>query len=141
MGTWRNRGASGGLAGASSKFESRPQKRKPPPRRQLGTVCDRRSQLWPWLGFPRALARCLGRGDRLWRRKSSRTRPAQGVWHQWQRHADALRGKLAAGEDAPLVVTIVHGWVDGADAAGAAAAAMGVGTATSTASEANVGEP
>ena len=43
MGTWRNRGASGGLAGASSKFESRPQKRKPPPRRQLGAVCDRRS--------------------------------------------------------------------------------------------------
>ena len=45
MGTWRNRGASGGLAGASSKFESRPQKRKPPPRRQLGAVCDRRSHL------------------------------------------------------------------------------------------------
>ena len=47
MSTWRNRGASGGLAGASSKFESRPQKRKPPPRRQLGAVCDRRSQFHP----------------------------------------------------------------------------------------------
>lgn len=72
-------------------------------------------------------------------------RAEQGVWHQWQRNADKVRGKVAAaGEDAPLVVTVVHGWVDGAGAAGAAgtaAAAKGVGTATSTASEAGAGEP
>ena len=95
----------------------------------------------------------MGRGGRLWRRKSSRTRTEQGVWHQWQCHADAVRGKVAAGEDALLlllllvvvvVVVVVHGWVDGVGAAGAAgtaAAAMGVGTATSTASEAGAGEP
>ena len=89
----------------------------------------------------------MGRGGRLWRRKSSRTRTEQGVWHQWQCHADAVRGKVAAGEDALLlllVVVVVHGWVDGVGAAGAAgtaAAAMGVGTATSTASEAGDGEP
>lgn len=68
-------------------------------------------------------------------------RAEQGVWHQWQRHADEVRGKVVAEGDAPLVVTVVHGWVDGADAAGAAAAATGVGRATSTASEAGDGEP
>ena len=80
----------------------------------------------------------MGRGDRLWRRKSSRTRAEQGVWHQWQRQTDEVRGKVAAGEDAPLVVMVVHGWAGGA---GTAAAASGVGTATSTAPEAGVGEP
>ena len=68
-------------------------------------------------------------------------RAEQGVWHQWQRHADKVRAKVVAEVDAPLVVTVVHGWVDGAGAAGAAAAATGVGTATSTASEAGDGEP
>ena len=68
-------------------------------------------------------------------------RAEQGLWHQWQRHADKVRGKVVAQEDAPLVVTVVHGWVDGAGEAGAAAAATGVGTTTSTASEAGVGEP
>jgi hypothetical protein len=66
------------------------------------------------------------------------------VWHQWQRHADKVRGKVAAGEDAPLVVMVVHDWVDGAgaaSAAGTAATAMGVGTATSTAPEADNREP
>jgi hypothetical protein len=87
------------------------------------------------------LARRLGRGERLWRRKSSRTWAAHGVLHQWQRHADKVRGKVAASEDAPLAVMVVHGWVDGVGAAGTAAAATGVGTASSTASEAGVGEP
>ena len=68
-------------------------------------------------------------------------RAEQGVWHQWQRHTDKVWSKVAAGEDAPLVVTVVHGWVDGAGAAGTAAPATGVGTATSTASEAGDGEP
>ena len=65
-------------------------------------------------------------------------RAEQGVWHQWQRHTDKVWSKVAAGEDAPLVVTVVHGWVDGA---GAAAPATAVGTAISTASEAGAGEP
>jgi hypothetical protein len=92
-----------------------------------------------WLGSPRALARRLGRGERLWRRKSSRTRAAQGVWHQWQRHADKVSGKVAAGEDALLVVMVSHGWaVD----AGAGVAAAGIGDGTvSTASEGGAGEP
>ena len=68
-------------------------------------------------------------------------RAEQGVWHQWQRHTDKVWSTVAAGEDAPLVVTVVHGWVDGAGAAGTAAPATGVGTATSTASEAGDGEP
>lgn len=66
-------------------------------------------------------------------------RAEQGVWHQWQRHADKVRGKVAAGEDAPLVVTVVHGWVVDASA-GVAAAGIGDGT-VSTASEAGAGEP
>jgi hypothetical protein len=68
-------------------------------------------------------------------------RAEQGVRHQWQCHADKVRGKVAAGEDALLVVMVMHGWAGGADTAGTAAAATGEGTATSTASEACSGEP
>ena len=91
--------------------------------------------LWPWLGSSRALARQLSHGERLWRRKSSRTRAAQGLWHQWQRHT----GKVAAGEDVLPVVMVVHDWaVD----AGAGIAATGIGDGTaSTASDGCNGEP
>ena len=59
--------------------------------------------------------------------------------HQWQRHADELRGKVAAGEDTLLVVMAVHDWAVDADA-GVAAAGIGEGT-VSTTSEAGNGEP
>ena len=81
----------------------------------------------------------MGRGDRLWRRKSSRTRAEQGVWHQWQRQTDEVRGKVAAGEDALAVVMVLHDWAVDAGA-GVAATGIGEGTA-STASEAGNGEP
>ena len=58
MSTWRNRDASGGLAGASGKFESRPQKQKPPPHRHLRTVIDRRSQyVRSWCRFRSSIRR------------------------------------------------------------------------------------
>jgi len=61
------------------------------------------------------------------------------VWHQWHCHADAVRGKLAAGEDALLEVMAEHDWAVDAGA-GVAAAGIGEGT-VSTASEAGNGEP
>jgi hypothetical protein len=68
-------------------------------------------------------------------------RASHGLWHQWQRHADKVKGKVAAAEDARPLVMVLHGWAGGTEAAGAAAVATGVGMATSTASEAGVGEP
>jgi hypothetical protein len=61
------------------------------------------------------------------------------VRHQWQRHADEVRGKVAACEDALLEVVAVHDWaVD----AGAGVAPAGIGDGpVSTASEAGNGEP
>jgi hypothetical protein len=64
---------------------------------------------------------------------------AQGLWHQWQRQAGALRGKGAAGGAALLVVMVVHGWAHGAGA-GVAEAGIGDGT-VSTASEGGNREP
>jgi hypothetical protein len=61
------------------------------------------------------------------------------VWHQWQRQADKVRGKVAAGEDVLPVVMVVHDWAVDAGA-GVAAAGIGDGTA-STASEGCNGEP
>lgn len=75
----------------------------------------------------------------MWRRKSSRTHAAQGLWHQWQRHADELGGKVAAGVDALPVVMVLHNWEVDARA-GVAAADIGEGT-VSTASDAGNGEP
>ena len=66
-------------------------------------------------------------------------RAEQGVWHQWQRHTDKVRGKVAAGEDALLEVMAGHDWAVDASA-GVAAAGIGDGT-VSTASEAGAGEP
>jgi hypothetical protein len=87
------------------------------------------------------------RAGRLWRRKSSRTRAAQGVPHQWQRQVGKVMGagSPAAGAagvvvmDALRVVTVLHG-CSGAANAGAAAAGIDEGAA-STASEAPNGEP
>jgi len=75
------------------------------------------------------------RAGRLWRRKSSRTRAEQGLWHQWQPQV----GKVATGEDALLEVMAVHGWAVDASA-GVAAADISEG-AVSTASEPGAGEP
>ena len=61
------------------------------------------------------------------------------MWQQSQRHADKVRGKVAAGEDALLEVMATHDWVLDAGAS-VAAADIGEGTA-STASEAGNGEP
>jgi hypothetical protein len=61
------------------------------------------------------------------------------VWHQWQRHADEVRGKVAQGEDALLEGMAVHEWAVDAGT-GVAAAGLGEG-AVSTASEAGNGEP
>jgi hypothetical protein len=61
------------------------------------------------------------------------------VRHQWQRHADKVRGKVAACEHARLVMMVLHGWAVDASA-GVAAAGIGDGT-VSTASEAGAGEP
>ena len=38
-------------------------------------------------------------------------RAEQGVWHQWQRHADKVRAKVVAEVDAPLVVTVLSVWL------------------------------
>ena len=61
------------------------------------------------------------------------------MWHQWQRHVDKVRGKVAAGEDALLEVMAVHDWAVDAGT-GVAAAGIGEGT-VSTASEDSAGEP
>ncbi|MDP1532880.1 MAG: hypothetical protein Q8N44_05065 [Rubrivivax sp.] len=61
------------------------------------------------------------------------------MWHQWQRHADEVTGKVAAGKDALLVVMAVH---DRAVDTGAGVAAAGIGEGTaSTASDGGNGEP
>jgi hypothetical protein len=87
------------------------------------------------------------RAGRLWRRKSSRTRAAQGDRHQWQRQVGKVIGAAPpaaglAGVDAVdvlLVVRVLHGW---SGDAGAGAAATGIDEgAASTASEASNGEP
>jgi hypothetical protein len=49
--------------------------------------------------------RLARRAGRLWRRKSSRTRAAQGARHQWQRQA----GEGAAGISAGSPVSGVYG--------------------------------
>jgi hypothetical protein len=91
------------------------------------------------------------RADRLWRRKSSRTRAAQGVRHQWQRQAGKVTAGISQGWSAAelagvvavaalLVVTVLHGWSAEASAGAAAAAGIDEGVA-STASKALNGEP
>ena len=92
--------------------------------------------------------RRVWRADRLWRRKSNRTRAAQGVRHQWQRQVGKVIGagppaaELAgvATVDALLVVTVLHGWLRDAGAGSTAASGIDEGVA-GTASEAPNGEP
>ena len=76
---------------------------------------------------------------RLWRRKSSRTRAAQGVRHQWQRQTGKAMGTVPPAAEL-LVVRVVHGWSCEADADAAAPAGIDNGVA-STASEVFSGEP
>jgi hypothetical protein len=87
-------------------------------------------------------------GGPLWRRKSSRTESAQGVWHQWQRHTGAVVVKMGVEVSAEvgaevgtkvdvlLAIGVMHGWVGGP-----VASDLGGGWVASTASGGASWEP